>query len=102
MTASMIAAALNEISDDLAMSAFLTQMAFSIYTLGLAFGPFIIGPMSEVYGRRVVWIVCNLWYILWNSMCPVGPSQAMLLVGRLMTGFGAAGASAVSCSTNER
>ncbi|KAH8896335.1 major facilitator superfamily transporter [Thozetella sp. PMI_491] len=90
MTSSMIAAALQQIEADLDMPASLVQMAFSIYVLGLAFGPFIIGPFSEVFGRKPAWIASNLWYILWNSLCPVGNSQALLLVGRLMAGFGAA------------
>ncbi|KAM0820539.1 putative Major facilitator superfamily domain-containing protein [Seiridium cardinale] len=90
MTASMMAAALDQISADLHMSGSLTQMSFSVYILGLGFGPFIIGPMSEVYGRRHVWIACNIWYILWNSLCPVGWSAALMIVGRLLAGLGAA------------
>ncbi|KAH8205781.1 hypothetical protein TruAng_000057 [Truncatella angustata] len=57
MTASIMAAALDQISADLHMSDSLMQMAFSVYALGLGFGPFIIAPMSEVYGRKPVWIV---------------------------------------------
>ncbi|KAK6079259.1 MFS multidrug transporter [Seiridium cupressi] len=90
MTASMMAAALDQISADLHMSGSLTQMSFSVYILGLGFGPFIIGPMSEVYGRKQVWIACNIWYILWNSLCPVGWSTALMIVGRLLAGLGAA------------
>lgn len=68
------------------MSEPVMQVAFSVYTLGLAFGPFIIGPLSELYGRKPVWITCNLWYILWNSLCPVGSNKGMMILGRLLTG----------------
>ncbi|KAH8591536.1 putative efflux pump antibiotic resistance protein [Bisporella sp. PMI_857] len=87
MSASMMAAVLDQISDDLSMSASLTQMSFSVYVLGLAFGPFIIGPMSELYGRKPVWIIFNLGYVLWNALCPVGKSQGVMIAGRLLTGF---------------
>lgn len=95
MTTSMMAAALDQISTDLHMSSSLTQMAFSVYVLGLGFGPFVVSPLSEVYGRRSVWIACNLWYILWNGICPVGGS-VLMIIGRLFAGLGASSGVTVS------
>ncbi|KXJ87881.1 major facilitator superfamily domain-containing protein [Microdochium bolleyi] len=89
MSASMMAASLGQIADELSMSPATTLLASSIFVLGLGFGPFIVGPMSELYGRRPVWIACNMWYILWNSLCPAGRSAGMLIASRLLAGFGA-------------
>ncbi|KAK4495089.1 hypothetical protein PRZ48_013416 [Zasmidium cellare] len=50
MSASMMAAALPAIGRDLHMGATEIQVSFSIYLLGLAFGPFIVGPASEICG----------------------------------------------------
>ncbi|KAK8055990.1 MFS transporter [Apiospora rasikravindrae] len=86
MSVSIVAPALGRIAEDLRMSESVMQVAFSVYTLGLAFGPFIIGPLSELYGRKPVWIACNLWYVLWNSLCPVGSNKGMMILGRLLTG----------------
>lgn len=99
-----MAPALDQISADLHMTDSLTQMAFSVYVLGLGFGPMIIAPMSEVYGRKPVWMTCNIWYILWNSICPVGRSPAVMIMGRLLAGFGAASGVTVSfmCTFNSR
>ncbi|KAK7713710.1 hypothetical protein SLS63_012025 [Diaporthe eres] len=89
MTASMIAAALVDISDDLGVDAATAQIVFATYFLGLAFGPFFSAAFAEVYGRKWVWVAGNVWYILWNGISPVGSSKSLMIVGRLMTGFGA-------------
>ena len=89
MSASMIAAALGNIAHDLKISASTAQITLSSYFLGMAFAPFLIAAMSEMYGRKRVWVACNAWYILWNTLCPVGNSAALMIVGRLMTGAGA-------------
>ncbi|KAK7940991.1 florfenicol exporter, partial [Apiospora aurea] len=86
MSVSIVAPALGRIAEDLRMSESVMQVAFSVYTLGLAFGPFIIGPLSELYGRKPVWVACNVWYVLWNSLCPVGSNQGMMILGRLLAG----------------
>ncbi|GAM41495.1 hypothetical protein TCE0_042r14657 [Talaromyces pinophilus] len=80
MTTSVVAPALPQIAADLNLSASRAQLAFSIFVLGQAFGPFVIAPMSEVFGRKPVWVVCVVFFIFWNSICPVGKSQAVLIL----------------------
>ena len=91
MSASMMAAALDDISHDLRIDASTTQITFSTYFLGLAFAPFVIAAFSEMNGRKYIWVFCNVWYILWNSLCPIGNSKVLMIVGRFMTGAGASG-----------
>ncbi|OAA46709.1 MFS transporter [Beauveria brongniartii RCEF 3172] len=81
MSASMMAAALPQIGSGLHLSSFVLQITFSIYILGLAFAPFLIAALSEMYGRRPIWIASNLFYVFWNAMCPVGPSDSRPLFG---------------------
>ncbi|CAM1506173.1 Fc.00g058140.m01.CDS01 [Cosmosporella sp. VM-42] len=89
MSASMIAPALDDILVDLNMSPSSGQIAFSVFFLGLGFAPFLVAALAEMYGRRPIWLVGNLWYILWNSLCPVGLSPAMMIVGRFLSACGA-------------
>lgn len=84
-----MAAALTTISHDLEMEVAETQIAFSIFMLGLAFAPFLVAAISEIQGRKPIWMVCNVWYIFWNAMCPVGHSRGLMIFGRLMAGAGA-------------
>ncbi|PLB48934.1 putative efflux pump antibiotic resistance protein [Aspergillus steynii IBT 23096] len=88
MSASMMAAALGQIAQDLGMSELATQIAFSIYMLGVGLGPFLVAALSEMYGRKPVWISCNVWYILWNSLCPVGNSPGLMMTGRFLAAIG--------------
>ncbi|KAL7948516.1 major facilitator superfamily domain-containing protein [Trichoderma barbatum] len=89
MTASIITAALNDITADLHIGMSSAQMIFSTYFLGLAFGPFVVAALSEMYGRKWIWVAGNVWYIVWNAISPVGKSVNMMIVSRLMAGFGA-------------
>ncbi|KAF3043584.1 linoleoyl-CoA desaturase activity protein [Didymella keratinophila] len=89
MSASMTAAALGDIAHDLKIGASTAQITLSSYFLGMAFAPFLIAAMSEMCGRKRVWVACNTWYILWNALCPAGNSAPLMIVGRFMTGAGA-------------
>jgi MFS family permease len=60
----------------------------SSYFLGMAFAPLVIGSLSEIYGRKKVWVACNAWYVVWNALCPIGGIGGMI-VGRVMAGAGA-------------
>ncbi|TGJ84009.1 hypothetical protein E0Z10_g4762 [Xylaria hypoxylon] len=96
ITASVTAAALGDISRDLNLDAATAQISFSVYFLGLAFGPFPIAAISEMNGRRNIWIVSNIWFILWNSLCPVGYSKGLMIAGRFLAALGASVGNTVS------
>jgi predicted MFS family arabinose efflux permease len=85
----MIAPSLGDIARDLRISASTAQITMSSYFLGMAFAPLIIAVLSEMYGRKKVWIACNMWYVLWNALCPVGSNTGLMIFGRIMTGAGA-------------
>ncbi|KAI3323361.1 MFS general substrate transporter [Xylariaceae sp. AK1471] len=89
ITASVTAAALGDISRDLGLDPATAQISFSVYFLGLAFGPFPIAAISEMNGRRNIWIAANVWFILWNTLCPVGYSKGLMIAGRFLAALGA-------------
>lgn len=92
----MTTAALGQIATDIGMSASQAQISFSIYFLGLAFAPFFIAAVSEMYGRRPVWLLSNVYFIIWNTLCPVGRSKGLMITGRLMSAAGASAGVVVS------
>ncbi|KAH6870425.1 major facilitator superfamily domain-containing protein [Alternaria rosae] len=89
MSASMIAPSLPAIASDLAISASTAQITMSVYFLGMGIAPFLIASASEIWGRKPVWLICNAWYVAWNTLCPVGRNTGLMIVGRFMTGAGA-------------
>ena len=96
MSTSMMAPALMQIGSDMEMAPSTTQVALSIYVLSLGVGPLVITPFSEMYGRKPLWIIYTLWYILFNTLYPVGRSKGLMIAGRFLAGLGASVGVAVS------
>ncbi len=63
-------------------------LSLSIFILASAFGPFLAGPLSEMYGRRPVLQLFNLFYLCFNTACGFATSSVQLIVCRFFAGFG--------------
>ncbi|KAI4209151.1 MAG: hypothetical protein LQ351_007903 [Letrouitia transgressa] len=61
----------------------------SVYILGYAFGPLVIAPLSELYGRLVVYNVCNFIFLVFSIACAVANNLSALIVFRLLAGIAA-------------
>ncbi|KAL8897001.1 MAG: hypothetical protein Q9207_007436, partial [Kuettlingeria erythrocarpa] len=69
----------------------LASFAVSIYILGFAFGPTVLAPLSELYGRVPVYHVCNTLFVIFTVACAVSSNLNMLLAWRFFEGlFGSA------------
>ncbi|KAF2266391.1 MFS general substrate transporter [Lojkania enalia] len=64
----------------------LATFVVSVYVLGFAFGPLIIAPLSELYGRIPIYNVCNLVFIIFTIACAVSTNMDMLIVFRFFAG----------------
>jgi multidrug resistance protein len=68
----------------------------SLILIGVGFGPLLIAPMSELYGRRPAIITGSAVFILWNTCCGFANNLSQMLAFRLLSGFGACTADAVA------
>jgi MFS family permease len=89
MVSTIMAPALSTIAHELHMSSIESVMALSIYLLATAFGPLVIGPLSEVYGRSKVLHASNVWFLVWNIVCGFAKTKEVLIAARFLAGFGA-------------
>jgi MFS family permease len=89
MVSTIMTPAISTIGADLKMSDIEAVMALSVYLLATAFGPLLIGPLSEVYGRRPVLHATNIWFLIWNIVCGFACTKGMLIAARFLAGFGA-------------
>jgi MFS family permease len=89
MVSTIMAPALSTIAHELHMSSTESVMAMSIYLLATAFGPLVIGPLSEVYGRSKVLHASNVWFLVWNIACGFARTKETLIAARFLAGFGA-------------
>ncbi|KAH8771129.1 putative bicyclomycin resistance protein [Diaporthe sp. PMI_573] len=68
----------------------LAAFVVSVDVLGFAFGPLLMAPLSEVYGRVKIYHVCDAGFIVSTILCGAAPNMPSLIVFRLCSGiFGA-------------
>jgi MFS family permease len=96
MVSTIMAPALTTISHELHMNSAEAVMALSIYLLATAFGPLVIGPLSEVYGRKPILHASNVWFLVWNVLCGFAQTKEVLIASRFLAGLGASGAYALA------
>lgn len=65
------------------LEAFIT----TIFLLGYTFGPIAIAPLSEMYGRAIMYKACMVLFIIFNVACAVANSLGSLIVFRLLAGI---------------
>ncbi|ADP34281.1 multidrug effflux MFS transporter [Bacillus atrophaeus] len=84
--------ALPQVANDLHTTASLAQLSLTFCLLGLALGQIIVGPLSDMKGRRKPLIVSMVFYALSSILCAYSPSVTFLIIMRFIQGFtGAAG-----------
>ncbi|KAI5458803.1 major facilitator superfamily domain-containing protein [Mariannaea sp. PMI_226] len=96
MVSTIMAPALSTIARELDMNSAESTMALSIYLLATAFGPLVIGPLSEMYGRERILHASNVWFLIWNIACGFANSKGLLIASRFLAGFGASSVYALS------
>lgn len=78
-----------------------TYLLMSIFLLAYAVGPFLLGPLSEMYGRVVVLQSANLVFLLFNTVCGFSTTKEQMLAFRFLSGLGGSAPQAVSLSNPE-
>ena len=67
-------------------------LVLTLYTLGIAFGPLFIAPLSEVFGRRWLYIGTLSFFLAFSGGAAAAQNFAALLACRFLAGFlGSAG-----------
>ncbi|KAF2494681.1 MFS general substrate transporter, partial [Lophium mytilinum] len=61
----------------------------TVYLIGYVFGPLVIAPLSELYGRAILYNICNFIFLIFNIACALAPNLGALIVFRLLAGIAA-------------
>lgn len=97
---SMITPSAPEIAERFNVPRTVSILALSLFVLGLAVGPMIAAPISETYGRSVVYKVSAVAYMLFILGAGFSDSLASLLVCRFFAGTIGGPVLAVGAGTN--
>ncbi|KAI4693933.1 uncharacterized protein J4E92_006159 [Alternaria infectoria] len=90
-SSTMVTPVLPDIGDDFDISeGFMHQLVMTIFLLGYAQGPFVLAPLSEIFGRVTVLQYANLVYLLFNTCCGFAQTKEQMLAFRFLSGLGGA------------
>lgn len=98
MASTIVAPALDDIAEEFSISARSTEefLVMSIFLLAFAIGPFVWGPLSEVFGRTRVMQGANLIFLIFNTVCGFARSKEQMMAFRFLSGIGGSAPQAVS------
>lgn len=65
----------------------LASFVVSVYIIGFCFGPLVVAPLSELYGRTLWYYVCNVLFVIFSVACAVAPSLGSLIAFRFFAGL---------------
>jgi MFS transporter, DHA1 family, multidrug resistance protein len=74
------------------------QEVISVYLAGFGAGQFIMGPLSDRFGRRPVLIAGMLVYCAASLLSVIAPSFEMMLLARVLQGMGTSAARVIATS----
>jgi MFS family permease len=75
-------------------------LGLTVYTLGLGFGPIISAPLSEKYGRKIVYMTSSPIFMLFILGAGFSKSLASLIICRFLAGLTGSPALAIGAGTN--
>lgn len=84
------------IANEYGTNASLVQFSLTACLLGLGIGQLIIGPMSDVRGRRIPLIIFLTLYFLASIACAFAPNIYIFIAARFTQGFAAAAGIVIS------
>ncbi|KAL4942932.1 hypothetical protein BDV06DRAFT_235104 [Aspergillus oleicola] len=87
LASSMLAPAVPDVMDSLhSDNAELESFVVSIYVIGFAVGPLVVAPLSELYGRAIVYHVSNVIFLGATIGSALSTNVGMFLAFRLLSG----------------
>lgn len=82
----MAPATLEVIADLGTKSTTLGTFSITIFMLGVGIGPLLLAPLSELYGRNLIYQISNVSFTIFSVACAVAPNIALLILFRLFAG----------------
>ncbi|EXJ93232.1 hypothetical protein A1O3_01789 [Capronia epimyces CBS 606.96] len=68
-------------------SRIVATLGLSLFVFGLGLSPMILGPLSEFYGRRPIYIGGYAFFTIWLILCSRAENIQTMLIARFLGGF---------------
>jgi len=86
-TSSIYTSTYLQLEEEFGVSEIVCTLGLSLFVIGLGIGPMLIGPLSELHGRRPVYIVSLTFFLIFIIPCAAAQNIQTLLIGRFLNGF---------------
>ncbi|KAJ5935503.1 hypothetical protein N7466_005050, partial [Penicillium verhagenii] len=90
---------LSQVSNELNTTPTLTNLSISLYMLAMSICPLWWSSLSERLGRRTIYLTSFLLFVIFNILCAISHTIAMLIIMRMLMGGAAASVQAVGAGT---
>ncbi|CAN8102500.1 unnamed protein product [Discula destructiva] len=98
-TSSVYTSTYGQITQEFGVSNLVATVGLSLYIIGLALGPMVLGPLSEFYGRRPIYLTSLSFFLIWLLPEAAAKNIATMLVGRFLCGLSGSAFMAVAGGT---
>jgi len=89
----------DEVAEHFGVSTTVSLLGLSLYSLGLSFGPVLAAPLSETFGRSIIYRVTLPVSAIFTIGSAVAQNMATIVVCRFFAGFFAAPALSIGGGT---
>lgn len=90
LTIDMYLPAMPGMAQELHTSASIVQLTLTVFVIGLALGQVIVGPLSDLLGRRGPLLTGMALYVAGSLWCALAPTAGLLVGARVLQSLGAA------------
>ncbi|RDW88435.1 hypothetical protein BP6252_00467 [Coleophoma cylindrospora] len=87
---SLYSATYAQIEAEFSTSKIVATLGLSVFVFGLGLSPMVLAPLSEFYGRRPVYLLSMLFFVVWAVPCAIAKNIQTLLIARFFDGFAGA------------
>ena len=99
VTSSLYTTTYNQIMVEFDCSRTVATLGLSFFIAGLGWGPMVMSPLSEFYGRRPIYLVSLPLFVIFLVPCAAAHNIQTMLVARLLDGLAGAAFTSVAGAT---
>lgn len=86
-TSSAYTSTYEQMNAEFGNSVIVATLGLTLFVFGLGLSPMMLGPLSEFYGRRPIYIVGFFMFLIWVIPSAVAQNIQTMLIARFLDGF---------------
>jgi len=86
-TSSIYTSTYAQIEKEFKISRIVATLGLSLFIMGLGIGPMLLGPLSEFFGRRPIYICSFSFFLIWIIPSAVAKNIQTMLIARFFDGL---------------